>query len=147
MKVERNEREIIVDLSAEEVSALQARKTVGDRPGITCPDAKIEVLPLGAIEPDGSLEDRYTPNRFEKGLATPLKGELFPNGDLRIIVPAIKLSDVRIGGARLPREAIKTPMTGDNEEYVSLFIPEQGIRLRFGGSLQIIDVFSDYYSF
>lgn len=142
MKAERGERFIVVSLTREEVFSVQAGRTIGDRPGVILPESKIEVLPLSAVEEDNSLNDRWAIDRLDKGLAAPLKANLFPNGDLQIFVPAIKLADVRISHARLPRESIKTPMTEekDHKEYVSMTIPEKGVIVNFGGSLRIIEI-------
>lgn len=144
MEVEKRGREIIVNLSQEEVFHLQAGKTIGDRPGVTMPGAKVEILPLSAIEPDDSLKDKWTNDRLSIATETPLRGNLFPNGDLQIIVPAIKLIDVRLGSARLPRESIETPITESRKGLVEHVIPQEGIRLNFGGSLQHVNI-PDFY--
>lgn len=136
MEVEKRGRQIVVNLSAKEVFALQDGRTIGDRPGVTIENAKVEVIPLSAIEPtDESLKDQWSINRLELARKAYLKGELLGNGDLRIIVPGIKLSDVRLGIARLPRKFIDAP--SDLLEHI---IPKKGILLKFGGSLQVVDV-------
>lgn len=143
MKVERTEQAIIVDLSQEETFRIQAGNVVSDRPGITLPDAKIHVWPLSAIEPDDSLKDRWDIDRLGKGLSSPLKARMDTDGDLSIFVPAIKLSDVRISGARLPRELIETPgikREEDRERFLHHAIPEKGVILNFGGSLRVVDL-------
>jgi len=148
MKAERKEREIIVDLSAEEVFRIQDEKTVGDRAGVTMSDAKIDVLPLSMIKKDIlSEEERYVPDRLEKGLAAPLEGNLYPNGDLEIFIPKIKLADVNITGARLPRESIKTPMANKKNRKALLksAIPQDGVKIKFGGSLKVIDLSKYFY--
>lgn len=144
MKAERNENTIDVYLTAGEVHAIQGGQTIEDRLGVTMPDAKIEVLPLSVVGLDDSLRDRYAADRLRKGLSSQLKGNLYANGDLQVIVPAIKLTDVRIKAARLPREAISTPLIGDGKELVQHVIPEEGVIVHFGGSLEIIDVNSYY---
>lgn len=147
MKAERTEQAIIAHLSQEEVFSIQAGNVVSGRPGITLPDAKINVWPLSAIEPDDSLKDKWELDRLEKGVSAPLKGRLDTDGDLSIFVPAIKLSDVRIPGARIARESIETPGTKaeDRERFLLHAIPEKGVIVAFGGSLKHVDVNDTYY--
>lgn len=142
MKAEKREQFIVVSLSREEIFSVQAGRTIGDRPRAILPDSKIEVAPLSAVQEDNSLENQWSLDRLEQGIKAPLKGNLFPNGDLQILVPAIKLSDVRISHARLPRGDIATPMTDekDRTEYLSKTIPEKGVIVVFGGSLRVVDV-------
>ena len=45
MRTERNEKSIDIYLTAKEVNAIQEGQTISDRPGVTMPDAKVEVLP------------------------------------------------------------------------------------------------------
>jgi len=145
MRAERKEKYIGISLTAEEVYALQSGKTIGDRPSVTMMDAKVEVLPLSAIEEDNSGKDRYSLDRLEKGISAPLRGMLYPDGDLVIFVPEIKLSDVRIAGAILPREEVKAPSSNNPEELITHVLPPGGIKLLFGGSLKIIDILSYFY--
>ena len=147
MKTEKTPKIIVVSLSQEEVFKIQAGNVVSDRPGITMPDAKINVWPLSAIEPDDSLKDRWSDDRLEKGLRAPLRGRMDTDGDLSVFVPAIKLSDVRISFASLPREAIIMPGTRneDKKEFLKKAIPEKGVIVAFGGSLRIVDVNAEYY--
>jgi len=140
MRTERNEKSIDIYLTAKEVNAIQEGQTISDRPGVTMPDAKVEVLPLSAFEPDDSLKDRYSNDRLAKGLSAPLRGNLLGNGDLQVIVPAIALTDVRISRVHLPREMIKTPLVEDGDKLVEQVIPKGGVRVLFGGSLRIVDV-------
>jgi hypothetical protein len=77
MRAERREDHIAVHLTPEEVEAIMAGRIVGDRPSVTMADAKIEVLPLGAIEKDDSVGDRYSADRLERAMAAPLRGILF----------------------------------------------------------------------
>ncbi len=142
MKAERTPQAIVIRLSEEETFRVKAGNVVGDRPGITLPDAKINVWPLSAIEPDDSLQDQWSLDRLEKGLSVPLKGRIDTDGDLSIFVPAITLSDVRISGRSIARESIETPGTRDEdrEEYLSKTIPEKGVIVVFGGSLRVVDI-------
>lgn len=145
MEVERRDNHIFVSLSSEEVFSLQDGHTIYGKPGIT-PDAKVEVLPLSAIEPDKSLEDRYSLDRLEKARASQLKAHLLPSEDLQIFVPAIKLTDVRVAGGMLLKEQIETPLAGTrNDEQVNHVIPEKGIVLTFGGSLRTIKPMHEFY--
>lgn len=144
MKTEKTEQNISIYLTAEEVYRLQEGFVVGERLGATYPDAKVEVLPLSAVGEDDSLKDKYADNRLQKGLAAQLKGTLYANGDLQLIVPAIKLTDVRINTAHLRREAILTPLAGNGQELIQHVIPEGGVVIHFGGSLEIVDVNSYY---
>lgn len=147
MKAEIIGQAIIVDLSSEEVFKVQAGGNIGDRSGVTLPDAKINVWPLSAIEPDNSLKDHWSMDRLEIGLKAPFRGRLDTDGDLSIFVPAIKLSDVRIAKAHLPRKSIETPsLKGeDRETFLSSVIPKKGVIVNFGGSLRKIDTDSCYY--
>jgi|WetSurMetagenome_2_1015567.scaffolds.fasta_scaffold247923_2 hypothetical protein len=141
MEVEKRRREIVVSLTREDVFDLQSGNTIhGDRPAVTMPDAKIEVTPLSAIEPDDSLRDMWNPDRLEKAQEALLKVYLWSDGDLQIFVPAIKLTDVRIAGATLPRESIKTPGTKNGKALVRHVIPTDGVRLNFGGTLKTINI-------
>ena len=151
MEVEKRKKEIVVNLSREDVFDLQAgntiygqNKTHGDRPAVTMPDATVDVFPLSTIEEDNSLKERYSDDRLEIAEKTPLKGSLWPNGDLQIFVPAIKLTDVRLVGAILPREAIETPNTENRKGLVEHVIPQGGVRLNFGGSLKTVHI-PDYF--
>ncbi len=148
MKAERTPQAIIVSLSSEEVFAVRAGRVVGDRPGVTLPEAKISVWPLSAIEPDNSSKDHWSIDRLERGLAAPLRARLDTDGDLSVFVPAIKLSDVRITDGRLSRELIETPdLKGeDREKFLSGAIPEKGIIVNFGGSLKKVNIGSYCYS-
>ena len=147
MKAEIKHKVIVVSLTQEETFAIQDGKAISDRPGVTMPDAKINVWPLSAIEPDDSLKDRWSDDRLEKGLRAPLRGRMDTDGDLSVFVPAIKLSDVRISFASLPREAIIMPGTKDEDkdEFVKKAIPEKGVIVAFGGSLKVVDVNATYY--
>jgi len=145
MRAEREENQIAIHLTQKEVEVIIAGRTVGDRPGVTMPDAKVEVLPLSAIEKDDSVGDRYSADRLERARAAALRGILFPNGDLQVIVPAVKLIDVRVAEARLPREGLETPLTKQGSELVNHVIPEKGVVVYFGGSLQVLDVDNFFY--
>lgn len=140
MQVVKGERDIVIGLTQKEVFGLQAGQTIGDRSNVIYPDAKVEVLPLSAIEEDTSLTDKFAADRLDQGLAAALRGNLFPNGDLQVIVPSAKISDVRIGFATLLRQAVFTPLTENREAFLPTVIPEGGITLIFGGSLQVVDV-------
>jgi hypothetical protein len=148
MEIEKTPREIIFNLTREEVFSLQAGKTVyGGRPGIILPDAKADVSPLSMINPFDSITDkeRFADDRLEKVTKAPLSGNLWSNGDLEIFVPAIKLTDVRLASARLPKKDVKTPEGENMKTFVERVIPEDGIRLNFGGSLKTVNV-SDFFA-
>ena len=143
MRSERNEQSIAVYLTAEEVFCLQAGQTVGERLGVTVPESKVEVLPLCAVEEDDSLKDkRWSDDRLNVGQKALLRGRLYTNGDLQVIVSAITLNDVRIRAAHLPREKIETPMT-DDRGFLTHVIPEGGVIVHLGGSLQIVDLYAE----
>jgi hypothetical protein len=146
MEVEKRGKEIVVNLTQEDVSSLQAGETIhgtnihGGRPAVTMPDAKVDVLPLNTIEPDDSLKDKWTDDRLEKATEASLRTFLSSDGDLQIFVPAIKLTDVRLGDAKLPRGSIETPTTKSGKALVKHVIPQGGIRLIFGGSLKTVNI-------
>lgn len=145
MKAERARNRIAIHLTAEEVYAVQAGRRVGDRVGATVPDATVEVLPLSFFGQDESGEHRYSDDRLARGLEAPIRGNLFSNGDLQVIVPDIALCDVRISHVKLPRDKIETP--GSQERDIDLIrhqIPEQGVIVYLGGSLKVVDVDSYY---
>ncbi|GAI42640.1 unnamed protein product, partial [marine sediment metagenome] len=116
MRAEREQNQITISLTAKEVHALQAGKTIIDRPSVTMMDAKVEVSPLSAIEEDNSGKYRYSLDRLEKGREAPIRGMLYPDGDLVIFIPKIKLSDVRIAQAILPKKKIETPLSPNRDE-------------------------------
>jgi hypothetical protein len=62
-----------------------------------------------------------------------------------VIVPAVKLIDVRVTGARLAREGIETPMTEQRSELVNHVIPEKGVVIYLGGSREVLDLYHFYY--
>lgn len=142
MKSEKTGHALTIHLSQDEVFELQAGNVVGDRPGVTIPDAKVNVLPLSAKEPDNSLEDQWSIDRREKGLSAPLKARLDTDGDLAVFVPAIKLSDVRISGASIARDLIETPGVKDEarEKFLRHAIPDKGVIVSFSGSLKVIEI-------
>lgn len=142
MKSEKKGDMLAVHLSQDEVFRLQAGNVVGDRLGLTLPDAKINVWPLSAIKPDDSLRDKWTMDGLEKGLAVPLEARMDTDGNLSVFVPAIKLTDVRISGAHIARESIETPGLKDKgrEGLLHHAIPEKGVIVAFGGSLKEVDV-------
>jgi hypothetical protein len=143
MEVEKTPREIIFNLTREEIFSLQAGKTVyGGRPGVILPDAKADVSPLSIINPFDRVTDkeRFANDRLKKATEAPLSGYLWSNGDLEIFVPAIKLTDVRLASARLPKKGIITPEGEGLKIFVERVIPEEGIKLNFGGSLKTVHV-------
>lgn len=144
MRGERYQNSISVYLSAEEVYKLQDGRIVGERLGVIHPDAKVEVLPLDAVEEDDSLKDKWSDDRLTKAQAAELKGNIFSNGDLQVIVPAISLSDVRVVSLYLPRERISSPFP-ENKTYLNQLIPDKGVIVYLGGSLRIVDVGGESY--
>lgn len=145
MRGERGQNNISIYLTADEVYRLQDDYTVGERLGVIHPDAKIEILPLSAVEEDDSLWDKWSDDRLTMAQAAELKGNLFLNGDLQVIVPAISLSDVRVACLQLPRESISSPVP-ENEAYLQEIIPNEGVTLHLGGSLKIVDVYQELFS-
>ncbi len=142
MKTEKSGDTLTINLSQDEVFRIQAGDVVTDRPGVTMPDAKIHVWPLSVIDSDDSLKDKWSVDRLEKGLSTPLKARLDTDGNLSVFVPAIKLSDVRISGANIARDLIQTPgvKDGDRERFLHHVIPTKGVIVNFGGSLKVIEI-------
>ncbi len=138
MKAERSESQLTVSLTSDEIRAVQAGRTVGDRSNVILMDAKIEILPLGAIEPDDSAQYRFSDERLEMARTTPVKGKLFPNGDLQIFLPNIVLADVRVAERVVAKKDIQDQM--QQGQIVDLWIPENGVRVAFGGSLKVIDI-------
>jgi len=142
MKGERGQNKISIYLTADEVFRLQDGHTIGERLGITHSDSKVEILPLSAVEKDDSLRDNWSDDRLTKVQTAELRGNLFTNGDLQVIVPAISLSDVRVASLLLPRERITAPMS-ENEAYLTQMVPEGGVAVYLGGSLRIVDVYKE----
>lgn len=145
MKGERGQNIISIYLTADEVYRLQDGHTVGERLGVTHPDSKVEVLPLSATEEDDSLKDQWSDDRLTRAQTAELKGNLFFNGDIQVIVPAISLSDVRVASLHLPRERVSIQMP-ENEAYLTQMVPEGGVTVHLGGSLRVIDVYKELYS-
>lgn len=139
MEVEKRKKEIVINLTRDDVFDLQKGNIIGDRYGITLPDANVEILPLNYSEPDESLIDQWSTDRLEIAEETPLKGILYSDGDLQVMVPAIKLTDCRIAKATLSREAIKTPSVKDRK-FKRHMIPPHGVIVNFTGSVQNINI-------
>lgn len=139
MEVERSKDSLVVHLTAEEVFAIQAGKTVGERGGLL-PDSKVEIIPLKKIAPDDSNKDQWTDDRLEMARKAPLIACVFSNQDVQIAIPEIVLSDVRVAGRNIPNGEIV--LFDENARHV---LPSEGIRITFGGSLQVVDVLRNYY--
>jgi hypothetical protein len=147
MEVEKREKQIVATLTREDVFALQAGETIfgensehGDRPAVTMSDAIFEIAPLSELEPDDSLKDKWAGDRLEKAAEAQSKAHLYSNGDVKIFVPAITLSDCRLGSIKIPRESIETLETKNGKKLVRHVIPVGGIRLNFGGSLKVVHI-------
>lgn len=140
MEVEKRNNQIVAALTRDEVFDLQNGHTIGARPSVTMIEAKVEVIPLSAIERDSSLKDQYSRDRLEKIKKAKSKTFLWSDGDLQVFVPAILLTDVRVASITIPRESVETPGTEKRKELVEHVIPQEGIRLNFGGSLKIINI-------
>jgi hypothetical protein len=147
MEVEKRKREIVATLTREDVFALQAGETIfgenkehGDRPAVTMSDANFEIAPLSELEPDDSLKDKWEDDRLEKAAEAQSKAHLYSNGDVKIFVPAITLSDCRLGSIKIPRKSIETLETKNGKKLVKHVIPTDGIVLNLGGSLKVVNI-------
>ena len=136
---ERNDNSINIFLSRKEVFQVMDGKTVGERLGLTYPDAKVEVIPLSMREDDTSKMYRYSEDRLERAQSTLGKAFYSTNGDLLFYLPDITLRDVRLTGVTFPRESI-SPLTTDQSNIRDTIIPQRGVRLLFGGSLLTVDI-------
>jgi hypothetical protein len=139
-KVEKREEQIVINLIREDVFTLQSGKIVHEgRTGVITPDATIDIMPLSVIDPsDDSLEGvLYTDNRLEKAMKAPLRAVIFPNEDLQVFIPAIKLTDVRLTDAELPKESVETPIAEDRDALLNA-IPKKGIKINFVNSLKSV---------
>ena len=145
MITERAEKRINIYLTAEETGVVQNGQTIVDRSNVFMEGAKVEVLPLRTVEPDDSLKDRYSVDRLRIACSAPLKGNLFGNGDFQVIIPAITLTDVRLVGVHIQKNEILTPVASDRDALVEHVIPEDGVYVYFGGSLQTVDTAAFYY--
>jgi hypothetical protein len=145
MEISKESEYLKLSLDWREMSALQNGQTLGER-GAIFHDSKVEVLPLGAIDPEDNEGDRYSDDRLERGSLAPLRAHLDEAGDLRVFVPAAKLTDVRITGAELARSQVEFMGSEEAREFMISLLPEKGIVLAFGGSMRIIDVMSEAYS-
>ena len=137
MRVEADTRQIMVNLTGEEVITVQEGGAVGER---RLGGLKVEIYPLSAIQEDDFQEHRYDADRLEQGRAAALKGVLSEDGDLSVYVPGIKMCDVRITSARLPRGSIE--VQGQTTDSLLATIPPSGVLINFGGSLEIVDLYS-----
>ncbi len=144
MQVRKESDLLLVGLTSEEVTALQDGRMLGTRGGATFHDAKVEVLPLSAIDPDDNEGDRYSDDRLERGLKASLRAHLDSAGDLRVFVPAAKLTDTRIAGAILTRDQVEFMGADESRDPMISLLPEKGIALAFGGSLKRIDIMAEY---
>lgn len=64
----------------------------------------------------------------------PLPTRVFSNQDLQVCIPEIVMSDVRVTDRTIPLSEIEIP----NEDMREL-LPQEGVRVEFGGSLKILN--------
>lgn len=134
---------INIRLTRDEVFRLKdENQTIGER---TISGSKIEVSPLSDIEDDDSEQYEWTLDRLEKALKSKAKAYLYPNQDIHIFIPKIKLLDVRIARTFVERDGFETPLSqGKDSEGLIGTLPEEGVIVHFGGSLKVIDIPSAY---
>jgi len=144
MDAERKEDGIHVYLTAEEVLAVQQGKSVGTRAPVIMSDAKVVVCPMKEIREDESGRYRYALDRQKRALTALLEGILDTSGDLSVYVPKIALCDVRVPGKILPKEAITIFSSPKEASELRKLIPEEGVKLHFGGSLKVVDVYPSF---
>ena len=140
MEVDRRENRLVINLTSDEVFAVQAGRTIGERGGLLL-DSKVEILPLGKIMVDDSDKDRWNDSHLEKAQTTPLYARILPNQDLQIGIPEIVLSDVRVSDRIIRRGEILV-----FDEEIRELLPEEGVKLNFRGSLQVIDLYPQLVS-
>lgn len=139
MEIVRNENQLVIKLTSDEVDRVASGSIIGDRGGLL-PDSKVEVSPLFVREKDDSNQHRWNDNRLELASKMPLLTRIFPNQDLQICIPDLVLSDVRVTGRTIPLSAIELP-----DEAMREFLPQEGVRLEFGGSLKLINTPDSFY--
>lgn len=137
MRVEQFTSHMEVFLTPKETLGLLGGRSVGDR---LLGEAKVEVWPLSAIEEDPTTGDKWAQDRLTKGLTVPVRGIVFSNGDVQVILPNVVLQDVRVTDRLVPREKFEAPLSPNPEELIRQTIPPGGVRVFFGGSLKIIDI-------
>jgi hypothetical protein len=144
MRAEKRCSSLSISLSSQEVEILLADKIVGERVGITTPDAKVEIIPLSLRGEDPTKAYQFAEDRLQRAIDAVLQGEISGNGDLSIIVPFIALSDCRVSRLYLPFHSIMAPTIANPSNYIASLIPKGGVYLLLGGSLQTVNV-DDYY--
>jgi hypothetical protein len=125
MWAEKDRYVLAVMPSANDMDRLRFdRKPVGERVGVTQPDAKIELRSLSDINPHHPpIDDGALP-----------RTQLFDNGDLVIYLSNATINDMPSDGVRIERSAIETPLIADKEFRKGLLeaaIPSGGIVVDF----------------
>lgn len=124
----------VISLSDQEVLDLKEGQRQGTRSNVLMPDAKIEVFPLSAIEEDKSGEYEWNLDRRERAEAAHARAQFDTTGDLRLFVPYLKLTDLRVPGFTLRPEQVEITEPNYAEELRRL-IPPEGIVVGFGGGV------------
>lgn len=131
MRVEGLPSHTEVSLASGEILRLQKGEFVGD--GLSG-GAKVEVWPLSAIEEDPTVDDKWA-DRLREALTVLVKGEVLPNGNIRVFLPNIALHNVGIVGRLVPRENFEAPQSSTPKELIERTIPPGGVRILFRDSL------------
>lgn len=93
-------------------------------------EVKVEVWPLSAEE-DPTVDGKWA-DRLREALAVLVKGEVLPNGNIRVFLPSIALYNVGIVGRLVPRENFEAPQSSTPKELIERTIPPGGVRILFG---------------
>lgn len=130
MKVAVGERALIIDITEVEVFSLIDGHLGGDRRNPYGLGSKINLRP--------SSKD------FEAGLRAEHTLEVSGDNDIDIYIDERRLRDVRIVGLRFPKEAIMGNAGEDHLEHFRSILPVDGVTVRFGGSLAVVNAY-DYF--
>ncbi len=130
MDVTVGEKALFLDLSEPEVFSLIDGHLGGDRKNPFGISGKINIHPVS--------------DQFNAGIRDEHTLEVDGDNDINIFVDETRLKDVRIVGLHFPKDAIIGRAGEDHLEHFKSLLPEDGIIVRFAGSLAAVDIYSYY---
>ncbi len=122
-----------IDITIEECMRVREGGQVADRINPLDLEAKIEVY---------SLEQSGDPELVRRATVGKGVAQILGNNDILLFAPAICFEDVRFSRVDFKGEDITSPAGEEFLEHWRQRIPGQLICLMFGGSLNIIDLYS-----
>jgi hypothetical protein len=130
MDVIFSEETLFIDLSEQEVFSLIDGHLGGDRKNPFGIGGKINIHP--------SSDDFISGVRHDHTL------EVSGDNDIDVYIDETRLKDVRLAGLHFPKDAVIGVAGDEHLEYFKSLLPENGIIIRFAGSLGIINL-CNYY--